>query len=354
MTQPSAHPYDFEIGMYRPPSEGGSHSLLLRATRNCPWNRCDFCVMYKTEKFEVRPAGEVKKDIDTVAAICNDLKTISRELGYGGAVTRECALRLLEKRPELGDHHGFFMVYNWLASGAKTAFIQDADSLIMKSGPLAEILTYLRQTFPSLSRVTSYARSRTLAKKSPEELKMIHQAGLDRLHVGLETGDDALLALIKKGSTAEDHIRGGRKAMEAGFQVSEYWMPGLGGKEMWENHAKNTARVLNEINPHYIRSRPFHLPPGTALAGRHDRGEFSLLTPREQLLELKLLIDSLDFTSRVCFDHAGNYWQNRRGGLLFSQSYEGYPFPEKKPEVLRLIDEGLSTDQVSPLGFMMR
>ncbi len=354
MPQEATRSYDFEIGMYRPPSEGGSYSLLLRVTRNCPWNRCEFCLMYKTEKFEVRSVEDVKKDIDTIAAICNDLKTISWKLGYGGAATRECAIRLLEKRPELSDHHGFFMVFNWLASGAKTAFIQDANSLIMKTDQLAEILKYLRRTFPSISRVTSYARSRTLAQKKAEELKIIHDAGLDRLHVGLETGDDALLKLIKKGSTSADHIRGGLKAMDAGFELSEYWMPGLGGKEMWENHAKNTARVLNEINPHYIRSRPFHLPPGTPMAERHKKGELTLLSPHEQLLELKLMIESLDFTSRVCFDHAGNYWRKKQGGLLFSQSYEGYKFPEKKPEVLRLIEEGLATHQISQNGFIIR
>jgi radical SAM superfamily enzyme YgiQ (UPF0313 family) len=345
---------DFEIGIYRPPSEGGSNSLLLRVTRNCPWNRCEFCVMYKTEKFEVRSVEDIKKDINTVAAISRDLETVSGELGFGGAMNREVAFRFLEKRPEFGDHHGFFMVLNWLASGGQTAFIQDANSLIMKTDRLVDILKYLRRTFPSLKRVTSYARSKTLAQKTPEELKNIHEAGLDRVHVGLETGDDELLNLVRKGCTAEDHIHGGKKAVDAGFQLSEYWMPGLGGKEMWENHARNTARVLNEINPHYIRSRPFNLPPGTPMAERHQRRELTLLSPREQLLELKLMMETLNFTSRVCFDHAGNYWRNNRGGQLFSQSYEGYKFPEQKSEVLGLIEDGLSTQQDPPFGFVMR
>ncbi|MFO7965314.1 MAG: radical SAM protein [Desulfobacterales bacterium] len=352
MPQEALHRFDFEIGMYRPPSEGGSYSLLLRVTRNCPWNRCEFCVMYKTEKFQIRPVDEVKNDIDNIAFVCGELKRISWELGYGGAVTRECAMRMLDRYPELSNHHGFFMVFNWLASGGKTAFLQDANSLIMKTVDLQEILRHLRRTFPSISRVTSYARSKTLAQRSGDELSIIHRAGLDRLHVGLETGDDTLLKLIKKGATSEDHIRGGRKAVEAGFQLSEYWMPGLGGKKMWQKHAVNTARVLNEINPHYIRSRPFHLPPGTPMAEWHPAECIGLLSPKEQLTELKLMIETLDVTSRVCFDHAGNYWRNRRGGLLFSQSYEGYRFPDRKKDVLRLIEEGLSVDQVSPMGLL--
>jgi radical SAM superfamily enzyme YgiQ (UPF0313 family) len=348
MSAESAQKYNFEVGVYRPPSEGGSHSLLLRVTRNCPWNRCEFCAMYKTEKFELRSPAEVKGDIDTIAGICSDLREISWSLGYGGNINREAAIELLNRSPELNYHQGFAMVYVWLRSGGKTAFLQDANSLIMKTAQLVDILRYLRKTFPSLNRVTSYARSKTIAQKKLDELKAIREAGLDRLHVGLETGDDALLKKIKKGVTAEIHIKGGKKAMAAGFQVSEYWMPGLGGKEMWENHAANTARVLSEISPHYIRSRPFYSIPGTPLHTRLEKGEFQMLSPDEQLRELKLMIEKLDVTSKVCFDHAGNYWRNRRGGLLFTHSYEGYKFPEEKPKVLNLIEEGLKTRNRRP------
>ena len=339
---------DFEIGMYRPPSEGGSYSLLVRVTRNCPWNRCEFCSMYKREKFKLRSPEEVKTDIDSVAAICNSLKSISLELGYGGEMDRNVAIALLEREPQLNTRHGFVMVYNWLIAGGKTAFLQDADSLILPSDKLVDILRHLRKTFPSLSRVTTYARSKTLSQRKLEELVEIRKAGLDRLHVGLETGDDALLKRTKKGVTGEGHISGGKKAMEAGFQLSEYWMPGLGGREMWQNHAINTARVLNEINPHYIRSRPFNPTPGTPIAEAYDRGEFHMVTPGEQLKELKLMVEELDFTSKVCFDHAGNYWRGRQGGLLFSQSYEGYQFPDEKPRVLELIEEGIEVQKDTP------
>jgi hypothetical protein len=297
--------------------------------------------MYKGEKFELRSPDEVKADIDSIAAICARLKSISRELGHGGEIKRDAAVTLLERAPELNQSHGFIMVYEWFASGGKTAFLQDANSLILPTEKLVDILRHLRKTFPSLRRVTSYARSKTLSQKKIEELVEIRKAGLDRVHVGLETGDDVLLKKIKKGVTSEGHIKGGRKAMEAGFQLSEYWMPGLGGKEMWEDHARNTARVLNRINPDYIRSRPLYPSPGSPISEAWSSGKFQPLTPRELLIELKLTIQELDVASKVCFDHAGNYWRGPHGGLLFSQSYEGYPFPEQKQRVLQLIEEGL-------------
>jgi radical SAM superfamily enzyme YgiQ (UPF0313 family) len=342
--------YHFEVGVYRPPSEGGSDSLLVRFTRNCPWNRCTFCAMYKHEKFEVRTPVEIKRDIDAVAAICSKLREFS---GAPGRVTRTAAVELLSRIPALNRHHGFPMVFNWLQSGGRTAFLQDANSLIMKTEHLADALGYLRRTFPSIERVTSYARSKTIARKNPGDLAAIREAGLDRLHVGLETGDDGLLKKINKGVTAEGHIRGGRKAVEAGFQLSEYWMPGLGGKAMWEAHARNTARVLNAINPHYIRSRPVFPAPGTPLHQQLANGAFQLLDPHEQLVELKVMLQQLDVTSRVCFDHAANYWRNPAGGLLFSHGYEGYQFPDQKAAVLALVERGLSVRSRRPAFFRL-
>jgi radical SAM superfamily enzyme YgiQ (UPF0313 family) len=342
MTLPSTNRYPFETGVYRPPSEGGSSSLLVRFTRNCPWNRCAFCGMYKSEKFEVRPVCEIKGDIDAIAALCRDLKQMSKRLGSEGRITQEAALSLLREAPELHSHPGFSMVFQWLLSGAKTAFLQDANSLIMKTNQLTELLQYLRRTFPSIERVTSYVRSKTLARKSREELTAIRKAGLDRLHVGLETGDDELLKAISKGVTSEGHVKGGQKALEAGFQLSEYWMPGLGGKERSEKHALNTARVLNEINPHYIRSRPLHPIPGSPLNEAMASGKFHMLSPGEMLAEVRQMVENLEVGSKVCFDHAGNFWKNSRGGHLLSLSYEGYAFPEEKGKLLDLIDQGLS------------
>ncbi len=331
----------FETGVYRPPSEGGSNSLLVRFTRNCPWNKCTFCAMYKTEKFELRSLQEIKDDIDAMAAIRDELYAISRQQGLQEGISRNAPAELIKRYPKLNHDQGFMMFLNWLVSGARTAFLQDANTLIMKTRDLVQALEYLRLRFPSLKRITTYARSKTIARKTPEELQAIREAGLERLHIGLESGDDQILKHVKKGADAEEHIQGGLKALEAGFQVSEYWMPGLGGRAHWESHARQTARVLNAINPHYIRSRPFRPLPGSPMYQDYQQGSLQLQSPKEQLQELKLTMQELEVTSRVCFDHVGNYWRDSSGVLLFSHDYEGYKFPEQKQQVLDLIQEGI-------------
>ena len=335
----------FDIGMYRPPSEGGSLSLLLRFSRNCPWNKCTFCEMYKGERFVYRPVEEIKADIDSVKTIVDEITAISRKLGYEGRLNREVAMTILQADRSFYTNHCFISVFDWLSSGGRTAFIQDANSMIMRPPEFVEVLRHLRNMLPTLTRVTTYARSKTLAQRKPEALKEICDAGLTRLHVGLETGDDELLTIVRKGVTSEEQIEGGRKAMEAGFQLSEYWMPDLGGRERWQQHAENTARVLTSIDPHYIRSRPFVPRMGTPIYGDYDRGNLHLSSPHERLEELQMMIQGLDVTSRVCFDHAMNSWVDRRGGLLFRQDYEGYKFPDEKPLLLDRIQEGLDVHE---------
>lgn len=334
----------FGIGAYRPPSEGGSASLLLRVTENCPWNKCTFCEMYKGHRFVYRPVEEIKADIDRVAAIRDEITAVSWTLGMGAEITGDVGAALLAEGRDLIENSSFITVFNWLASGGKTAFLQDANSIIMRPAEFVAVLRHLRETLISLTRVTTYARSKTLARKKPEELRMIREAGLDRLHIGLETGDDELLAFVRKGVTAAEQIEGGRRAIAAGFQVSEYWMPDLGGRERWRQHAENTARVLSAIDPHYIRSRPLVPRPGTPLFAQVAQGRLHLSSPHERLEELALLIGGLEVNSKVCFDHAMNSWRNRRGGLLFRQDYEGYQFPDEKPLLLERIREGLAVE----------
>ena len=159
--------YAFEVGVYRPPSEGGSLSLLLRFTRNCPWNQCTFCGMYKHEKFSLRTAEEIKGDIDSIAGLIKEIQSLSRELGYDGQINRAVIIAMIEKEPELNTNQGFGMILNWLSSRGKTAFLQDGNSLTMTSVNLVDVLKHLRRTFPSLERCTTYARSKTLSRKNP-------------------------------------------------------------------------------------------------------------------------------------------------------------------------------------------
>ncbi len=350
--------HSFEIGSIRPPSEGGSRSLLIRATRNCPWNLCKFCygTPYNREKFQLRSVEEIKKDIDTAKAISELVKVIAKKLGG-----MDWAARLIDSyflynkgfmeldEKESKNFQSITNVFNWLRSGAKSAFLQDANSLIMRTPDLLEVVKYLKQTFPSLERITSYARAKTLAQKTKtlEELKELRKAGLSRLHVGLETGDDELLKYINKGVTSEEHILAGRKAKEAGFELSEYWMPGLGGKTWSEQHARNTARVLNEINPDFVRSRRFVPREATPLFEEWKKGEFQLLSPHEVLREIQTMIENLEITGKVCFDHYINPAYRMDSGYvwLFKQDYDGYKFPEEKPEVLDLIKYGLRIDE---------
>jgi radical SAM superfamily enzyme YgiQ (UPF0313 family) len=349
----------FEIGAIRPPSEGGSFSLLLRTTRNCPWSRCTFCYgqFYNRERFQLRTVGEIKSDIDTIKAIADELSALSWKLGLDGKlapVAGHLSKLLLEGKDaselstkEFRNVHCVINVYNWLVSGARSVFLQDADSPIMYTDQLAEAIRYLKYVFPDIARVTSYARSKTLARKNPDELKQLFEAGLSRLHIGLETGDDELLAHVNKGVTAAEHILAGKKGKAAGFALSTYVMPGLGGRAFWRQHAVNTARVLGEIDPDYIRMRPLVPMSGTPLLAAYENGEFELTTPLERLQEIKLMVEHLNVTSRLSFDQVTN--TNLKSGEnlvpLFRQDYEGYKFPEEKEKVLEICEEGLRLDE---------
>jgi len=340
---------EIDVGLIRPPSEGGSHSLLIRATRNCPWNRCTFCsgISYDHQKFQLRPVEEIKRDIDTVRAITDAIVEASVQSGREGKVDSSLLRSVVDRYSGMTSSPTFTTVFYWLASGGRSAFLQDADSLIMRTHELLEIVRYLKECFPSLERVTSYARAKTALKKPLEELKELRQAGLSRLHVGLETGDDALLKKVKKGITGEEHVRAGKKVIQAGMELSLYVMPGLGGLDGSMEHAKNTARVLNEINPHFIRSRPLVPRFGTPIFEEYEKGTLRLLSPHSVIREIGMLVSDLTVTSRLCFDHAMNpCYRSELGPMpLLDQSYEGYKLPETKEEVLALLSRGLTIDE---------
>ncbi len=298
----------FELGPIRPPSE--AHSLLIRVTRNCPWNRCKFCHIYKGKKFELRSVEEIKQEILTVKAIQDKLKEVSWKSGYGGRV-EAVAGAILNNPP----NEAFFDVALWLYYGGTSAFLQDANTLIMRTNELVEVIRFLKKTLPSITRITSYGRSKTAAKKKPEELKQLHQAGLSRLHIGLESGYDPLLQYMDKGVTAADHIVGGRKIVASGISLCEYVVLGLGGKKMWREHAIETARVLNQIDPDFIRVRTLTIKQGMPLYDEVKNGNFVRATDEEVVDEEKLFIEHLDCHSYFVSDHITNLLQEIEGQL---------------------------------------
>ena len=344
----------FEIGPIRPPSEGKDSSLLIRATRNCPWNKCVFCPVYKDKKFEYRSVDDIKQDIDVVKSMSEELKAASWKMGKGGQITDEVILSVIQSNTEVyGDEslerdervtrvNCLVNVSNWLASGAKTVFLQDANTLIMRPPELLELLRYLKENFPTIERITSYARAKTAAQRTLEELKQLHQAGLSRLHVGLESGSDDVLKESQKGVTAEEQISGGRKIVESGISLSEYVMPGLGGRKWSESHARESARVLNEIDPDFIRIRSLIVGKRMLLQEKVDSGEFQVLTEDEMVDEIRLFIENLNCNSYVVSDQMSNLLLEVEGQL-----------PQHKQRMLEMIDRYRSLPLDKKLRFRL-
>ena len=313
----------FEQGPIRPPNE--ARSLLLRITRNCPWNQCLFCPVYKGQKFSLRTAEEVKTDIQTARDIADDIKALSWKMGDSGLITNRVMAYILRDHNYSYSYKGVAL---WLFYGTGECFLQDADNFIMRTEDLVEVVRFLREKFPDLRRVTTYSRSRTVSRKSLAEMKEIREAGLDRIHIGLESGHDPVLKFIKKGVTAARHIDAGRKVIDAGMSLSEYVMPGLGGEAMWKEHAVETARVLNQINPHYIRLRSLRVPTRAPLYQKLMSGEFRMLTDDQVVEEIRLFIESLSdgITSTITSDHIMNLLEEIKGKL-----------PEEKENMLAVI-----------------
>ncbi len=250
----------------RPPSE--AKSLLVRAVRGCNWNRCLFCGIYDyfDTPYSERTIDEVIKDIDALADLYGDI--------------------------------------------FKTAFLGDANPLELPTRFLVEVLEHLRKKFPSLTRVTAYARASSLAKKSAEDLKAIHDAGLDRAHVGMESGSNAVLALHKKGTNQKQLVEAGQKTMASGMELSYYFLLGLGGQALWEDHAKGSIEVLNAVKPHFIRVRRLWIHPMSRLMEKIKANEFMEQTPEGTVIELRDLIEALEPCPTVlACDHANNYIQ---------------------------------------------
>ena len=311
----------FEQGPIRPPSE--AYSLLVRVTRNCPWNRCTFCPVYKDTRFSIRPKDHVIKDIDL---IYRSVKIIQKTADEEGKIP----LAEIRKAAGNGGHldpQALNAALNWIRGGMRSVFIQDANSLIIKPSDLIEILTHLKTRLPWVERITSYARSHTIARISDDNLKAIRDAGLNRIHIGLESGSDKVLKMTKKGVTKDTHVKAGLKVKKAGMELSEYVMPGLGGKTYSKEHALETADALNQINPDFIRLRTLAIPNSVVLYDDYETGRFEKCTDLMMAEEILLFIESLNgITSVLKSDHILNLFQNLEGKL-----------PEDKDNMLDIV-----------------
>lgn len=328
--------YSFDIGPMGAIGEQGS--LLLRINRNCPWNRCLFCPLYKGSKFEYRTAGEIIHDINVVKFLADELTAVSFELGFNGQVNREVATAFVWKnpvifQPGLADdltldlrYASLNNAYNWLFSGRRHVFLQDADALIMRTDELMAVLKHLKNTFPGIERVTSYARSKSCIHKSGEQLKKIHEAGLSRVLVGIESGYDPVLEFMHKGVNAREHIEAGRKISESGLGFIAFVMPGLGGKRWTEGHTRETTRVLNEIRPQLVRLRSLAIQETSPLYELWKSGDFEPLTDDGMVEEIRRLIEGLDFSCDIETGQLTNILFELRGRL-----------PEHKAHLLHLI-----------------
>ena len=286
---------------------------MIRVTRNCPWNKCLFCPVYKDVKFEKRDEEAILKEIDLLAdaaarvraktGLVTDASELSDESFL--SVARDPAATYEERRAAL-----------WMHRGGRHVFLQDADSLIRPAHRIEKIILRIRERFPTADRITTYARSRTLAAKTPAQLKSLRAAGLSRIHVGLESGADSVLSLVQKGCRASDHIEGIGRAVAAGFEVCCYIMPGLGGRELSAEHAEETARVLRIVDPHHVRLRTMFLTKDIPLFEKVESGELTLLEEDEVIAEIRALVSRLrGARGRVVSDHDHNLLMNIEGHL---------------------------------------
>lgn len=327
----------FRIGPIRPPSE--SNSLLLQVTEGCTWNKCKFCDLYRHSSFRIFSVESIKKDIDIIAHYAD---LILKHKNRDGIWDRRGIKQEMEILAE-EERSSFYVVYNWLIHGGENVFLQDGNSLALKADRVEEVILYLRSKFPNIKRVTTYARAETLSKITLEQFKSLKEAGLDRIHSGFESGSDKVLDLINKGVTSEQEIIAGKNIKKAGIEFSIYFMPGIGGKALSRENALETARVLTEINPDYVRIRTAVIKNGTELWDAYQRREFLICSDNEKLMEIRLLIENAKgCTGSLVSDHMINLMQEITGKLdvdketMLSSIDEYFALPELNQKMYQL------------------
>ena len=281
---------NMELGPIRPPSE--AESMMLRVTRGCHWNKCYFCDLYKQYKFSRRGIEEIEADLIEAAA------------------------------------SPFSKRYT-------TCFLQDGDAFVLKTEYLVQILSAIHKYLPNIKNVTTYSRADSIARKSSNELKQLKEAGITHLYCGMETGSDTILSMINKGFDSEIVVEGGCKAKEVGFVLSEFTLFGIGGRELAEENAVETARVLNIIKPDYIRVHATGLKPSSQRWKYVTNKELTLQTEEEIVEEQKLLLQRLNtMNSYYMNEHIVNLLLEVRGNLQ-----------REKEKMLRIVDEYLDLPQ---------
>ena len=288
----------FEMGPIRPVDE--ADSLLIRTTRGCPWNRCTFCTLYRDMKFSLRSVTDIKKDILAAKAYFNG--------------------------------HPF-----------ETCFLQDGDSFVMNTRDLVEVLQALKSAFPSLKRISSYGRAQTMVKKSPAAMQEIFDAGLNKLYCGMESGSARVLEKVKKGITPEAIIKSAHMARQAGMDTTQFIILGLGGKQLSDIHAIETAKVLNEVNPDDIRVLTIGVKQGSDLDRQMAKGDFVLPSESEIIAEQRLLVSGLDgITSHYANHHSVDLLMEIRGQL-----------PGDKDRLISILDRFLSMSPDDQINFIL-
>ncbi|MGD2099025.1 MAG: radical SAM protein [Desulfobacterales bacterium] len=273
----------YEGNIIRPPSE--ANSILLQVTVGCSRNKCTFCGTYKGERFRIKPDSIIMEDIAFAAQHCRRQRRV---------------------------------------------FLCDGDALIIPQKRLLKILKEIKKQLPWVTRVGLYANAKALKMKSIDELKELKDHGVGIAYMGLETGDDVTLKKINKGATAAQMIEMGRKAKKAGFKLSVTVLLGIAGPERSQLHARETGRVLSEIDPDYVGALSLMLIPETPLHQDYMNGQFRLIEPQEMLAELRTMIASTNLTRGLFHaNHASNYLPIRAR------------LPKEKEATLMLIDEAI-------------
>jgi coproporphyrinogen III oxidase-like Fe-S oxidoreductase len=286
------------MGPIRPVDE--ADSLLIRTTRGCPWNRCSFCTLYKEMKFSLRSVADIKQDI------------LAAKYYFNG--------------------HPF-----------ETCFLQDGDSFVMGTKDLIAVLESLKKAFPSLTQISSYGRAQTMAKKNPADMRAIRAAGLNKLYCGMESGSARVLKNVKKGITPDSIIRSAHMAKEAGMDMTQFIILGLGGRELTREHAIETARVLNEISPDDIRLLTIGVKSDSDLGLQMAAGRFTLPSETEIIEEQRLLLENLEgIKSHYANHHSVDLLLEVRGQL-----------PRDKARLLAVLDRFLGLDPKDQLNFTL-